>query len=515
MVCLALFLPASGLIAAEPADGAAVRIRLVDAETGSALGGIIRALRPGSEQALVLPGLFDRFRGVKLPDKLAGWYVVPAGGMKTALPREHLRLEALCGLETALAEQTVDLSAAAPDEVTIKLRVIFRPEQEHWIAGNTHLHLRDMTAEECERYLREIPAADGLRVLFTSYLERAKDDAAYITNRYPVGDVKPLAGVGMLVNQGEEMRHNFRGYDEGYGHVMLLGINQLVRPVSIGPGITGAGYDEPSLQPGMEEARRQGGTVLWCHNTFGYEDVPSALAGRLDAMNVFDGAPIGLFEQNYYHFLNIGLHLPISTGTDWFMYDFSRVYVLLPGELTVRSWLDALKAGRTMSTNGPFLRLTVDGHEVGDTIALDSPKTVQVRASAIGRMNFHQLQLVHNGRVMGIGPALYKEGYYSCEFVQQLHIDSPGWVAVRIDTQTKHEFDRQLYAHTSPVYLEFAGRRVFELEAARYLLDQLDEACQGIRAFGKFSSSASLQRILVLYEQAAENLRAQITKHST
>src|SRR5207237_3011963 len=113
--------------------------------------------------------------------------------------------------------------------------------------------------------------------------------------------------------------------------------------------------------------------------------------------NVFDGSRRGSFDDPYYRYLNIGLRMPISTGTDWFLYDFSRVYAKVAGKLTVPAWLAAVKAGRCQATNGPLLSLTVDGKEIGDTIDLDQPRKVRVEATAVGRHNFHELQLVHNG----------------------------------------------------------------------------------------------------------------------
>src|SRR5207244_5622190 len=173
-----------------------------------------------------------------------------------------------------------------------------------------------------------------------------------------------------------------------------------VKPVSIGPGITGGGVDDLPLRPGIDNAKKQGGTVIWCHNTNGFEDVPSAVTGRLDAMNVFDGSRTGKFEDNYYRYLNIGLKMPISTGTDWFMYDWSRVYAEVKGKLTITSWLNAVKAGRCQATNGPLLTLTVDGKSIGDVIDLKGPKTLKIRASAAGRHPPQKLQLVRTGVVI-------------------------------------------------------------------------------------------------------------------
>src|SRR5262249_50155880 len=156
--------------------------------------------RNGEDKPIVLPGLYDRLRGLKPTALLAGWSVVPGAGGETTLPRAKLRIEAVSGLETALAVEELDLSKKHPDEVTVKLKTIFRQEQVDLVAGNTHLHLMNLTAEDAEEYLKRIPVADRLKVLFISYLERIKEDVNYITNRYPIGDLKQFDVTGVLVN---------------------------------------------------------------------------------------------------------------------------------------------------------------------------------------------------------------------------------------------------------------------------------------------------------------------------
>lgn len=316
------------------AEPVKVRLRLIDAATGKDRSGIIRALGV-DKKPIELSGLLDRLMGIKKETQGISWYVVPAGGASVTLPRVVLEMEAISGLETALASQKLDLTANAPQELVMPLPSIFRPEAANLAAGNTHLHLTGFSMKQSDDYLRQVPAADGLRVMFISYLERDKDDASYITNKYPIGDLPQFSATGVLFNNGEEHRHNFKGYGEGYGHVMFLNIRELVKPVSLGPGISGGGFDDLPLRPGIDNARKQGGTIIWCHNTFGYEDVLNAVTGRLHALNVFDGSRAGKFEDNYYRYLNIGLHMPLSTGTDWFVYDFSRVYAEVKGALTI------------------------------------------------------------------------------------------------------------------------------------------------------------------------------------
>jgi hypothetical protein len=180
--------------------------------------------------------------------------------------------------------------------------------------------------------------------------------------------------------------------------------------------------------------------------------------------------------------------------------------------LTVPSWLDALKAGRCVATNGPLLTLTVDGKEPGAVLALDKPRALRIEATALGRHNFEKLQLVHNGKVIATEPAVSKDGVHSARLGREVRIDGPGWFAVRIDSQTRNELDRQLYAHTSPVYVEVAGQRVFDVEAARSLIRELEEAQVAIRARGKFRDAQALDNILTLYQQAIKDLANQASR---
>jgi hypothetical protein len=517
-VSMSLLIVCACLVAGQGDDKVKLRLRLVDADSGKPLAGIVREATDGKARPRELGGLFPRGRGLQLAPEYDGWHVVPAAGADIELLPKAIRLEALSGLETARVQLDLDLARNAPAEAVFKLDPVFRPQDHGVVAGNTHLHLMKLSRQEADEYLKQIPAADGLRVLFLSYLERYKDDLTYITNEYPIGPLPQFDATGVLFNNGEEHRHNFKSHGEGYGHVMFLNLRELVRPVSLGPGITGRGNDDQPLRGGIDAARQQGATVIWCHNTFGFEDVPSVLTGRLDAMNMFDGSRRGSYEDNYYRYLNLGLRLPLSAGTDWFVYDFARVYARLDGTLTIPAWLDALKAGRCQATNGPLLTLKIDGREPGATLALSEPRTMKIEAAAVGRHDFEALQLVHNGKVIrqvaagraGPGPSATKA--FRAQLTHEARIDAPGWFALRIDSATKNELGQQLYAHTSPVYVDCQGRGVFDVDAALTLLRQVEEAQAGIRAQGVFSSDAAQRRILDLYDAAAQDLRGRINR---
>ncbi|MFO0969030.1 MAG: CehA/McbA family metallohydrolase [Gemmataceae bacterium] len=512
------------VLLAAPDEDRPIPFRLVLVEPdGKSSPGIVRVLEADTSRPVPVPGLVDRLVGFKVPEAQRGWVVLPSGGAEIALPRGSYTIEALSGLETDKTTQRLDLKGPVDGAVKVPLRVLFRPAERGLVAGNTHLHLMKIGKKQADDYLRAVPAADRLKVLFISYLERKPDDKDYITNTYPLGPLtfpapgggggagRGIDATGVLYSNGEEHRHNFKAYGEGYGHVMFLNIKDLVKPVSIGPGIMLDGVDDAPLKGGVDEARRQKGTVIWCHNTLGYEAVLNALAGRLDALNVFDGSRKGDYEQ-YYRYLNVGLKLPISTGTDWFIYDFSRVYAALPAKekLTVPTWLEALRRGRCQATNGPLLDLRVDGRTIGDTLKLDGPTRVKIEASGLGRVHFGKLQLIHNGKVIATKEVSATKAPFETRLEHEAFVEGPGWLALRVETTAQNELAQPLFAHTSPIYLEVKGRSLFQVDAALALLKQIEEGAASIHAQGTFSSPTARDRLLALYEQGAADLRERI-----
>jgi hypothetical protein len=204
--------------------------------------------------------------------------------------------------------------------------------------------------------------------------------------------------------------------------------------------------------------------------------------------------------------------MPISTGTDWFLYDFSRVYAKVKAPLTIRSWLESLRAARCQATNGPLLSLKVDGKDIGEALNLEKGKKVRVEASGIGRHDFQKLELVHNGKVIQTKTTETKDGGHVARLVREFPVDEPGWFAVRIDSRTTNELGQRLFAHTSPVWVDIGGKRIFDVEAAQALVRQVEEGQAEIRAKGKFSSPQARESILAIHDEALKDLKKRINR---
>ena len=500
-----------------------LKISLRD-DTRVPVPGLIR-IRDSGGKSLVITNLQNRGVMLRRGSPAKDWHclVSPA---TIRVPQGRLTIEAVSGLESRLVSERVDLTKTRNATLDLEIKRFTNLRSRGWRSGNTHVHTRNMTRAESDRYLQDVGRADGLEVVFVSHLRRALAEKTYISNDYTKRDLRDLSLSGLVFENGEEHRHNFGGGGEGFGHVMLLDLNKLIRPVSVGPGIMKTGTDAPPLARGIAEARRAGATVVWCHNSFGFEDIPNWLTGRVDAQNIFDGGNRGGYQDTFYRYLNIGLRVPFSTGTDWFIYDYSRVYARAGSDdLTASKWLDALKSGRTFISNGPLLDLKIDNFTIGDEIILDAATKLPVRAQAMGRGDFGQIELLRNGSVIASAQSQEADGYFHASLEYESLVDSGSWFALRVSNpiqQTaagvpargsgkgKNELGEPLFAHTSPIYVRVAGRPRFDASTARELVTEMEAGLLAIQMTGVFANARERAEVESVYESAIERLNRNI-----
>ncbi len=491
-----------------PAARCQLTINVIGPDTDEPVAAVVRLLNPATGKTLPLSGEIHR--------KL-NWYSLDASSTVT-LPQMRVRVEAILGLDTELATTEIDLTGKSQAKVTLKLSRFYDAYFRGLRSGNTHLHLMKLTHEEALRYLRVVPLGDALDLVYLSYLRRVPDERHYISNQivldsFSGGSLQRLSQHGVLFGNGEEHRHNFGRGGQGYGHVMLLDLNQLIQPVSLGPGIMGEGTDGIPLRQGIGRAREDQATVIWCHNTFGYEDIPNWMAGLIHAQNIYDGGTHGSYEDTFYRYLNLGLHVPFSTGTDWFIDDFSRVYVTLEEDLTSAKWLRELRDGRSFITNGPFLELLAERGGLGDTLTLQGPNRVSFAAKAMGRVDFGHLEMVYNGQVVDRVATSKEGGYFFAEKQFRVEITESGWVAIRVTPgKAVNELGRELFAHTSPIYVNVGDKPRFHVETARSLIEELRQSIEIIAAKGKFGNAAEQQGIVKIYEDTIRDLEQRIER---
>ena len=409
-------------------------------------------------------------------------YFYARGNYEVAVPAGRYRIEVVRGICHEQAVEHTEVGAGITHVVDLEIPLLRDLRAAGWYSGNTHTHYHLDIDEHPDERLRMVPPAEDLDVSVISYLIRS--DSPYITNRYPVGRLPQFSRDGTLMDMGEEARNNRTFGDFGYGHCLFLNIPRAVEPVSTGLlSKDGKLPDFPTLSMLCEEAKRIGGTTVWCHNGGGMEMPVAAALGFMDAFNVADG--LAAEYSRYYQLLNCGLKLPASSGTDWWIYDHNRVFVQVEGAFSYDTWIAGLRAGRTFVSNGPLLEMTVDGKGPGAVIETAGP--VRVAAKAASRIPFEKLEIVYNGEVTAEQPAV---GGREVVLEREIAIEEGGWIAARVSGGAKTYAGYAAFAHTSPVYLRTPGTPFRRAGAIGAWMDEIEHSAGLIKKSFRFQSDA-------------------------
>jgi hypothetical protein len=443
------------------------------------------------------------------------------------------------GTEFRPLRQVVEIPRRGELEVTFRLQRWIDLPAGGWHAGNTHIHY-DQHEQRPDERLRLDPRVEDLSVAVISVLQRR--ELAYASNRYRVGFARHLSHQSLAIDVGEETRHNRTPWGTGYGHVMLLGLQEVVPPLSRGILVDDDDPDYPPLVDACDAAHAQGGLAIWCHNGNGMEAPVAAALGKLDAFNLFDPYWMDPEWDVWYALLNCGFTLPASTGSDWFVCSSNRVYVHTghaEGDFSYPAWLSGLRAGRTFITNGPALWLDVSGHPPGAALEVTAPGDLPVEVRWESELPLDRVEVVHNGSVVareawaggrraggpsgrgdepagraggggrGVKPARWAGTLRARVPVSPA--DGHGWLAARCFGEARNSFGHFLWAHTSPVYLparSLSARPLPPGPAARaagaHFLQDLDASLHWIRTAGRFRAPEDRERVVDLFRQARE-----------
>ncbi len=431
-------------------------------------------------------------------------YFYARGNYEIAVPPGRFRIEAVRGICHDEAVEFSEVGSGITHVHDFRIPLLKDMHGSGWYSGNTHTHYHLEIDEDPDDRLRMVPPAEDLDVSIISYLIR--NDAPYITNRYPVGELPQFSRGGTFMDMGEEARNN-RGFgDFGYGHVLFVGIRRAIEPVSTGLlSKDGKAPDFPTLSMLCEEAKKAGGTTIWCHNGSGMEYPVAVAYGVLDAFNLGDG--LNADYQSYYRILNCGFKLPASSGTDWWIYDHNRVFAKIDGAFTYAKWLAAIRAGRTFISNGPLLELEVNGKGPGDTVT--DPGRLHITARALSRLPFDKIEIVQNGEVVAEQHSI---GGRESKLEADLAVERGGWIAARIASNAKTHANFGVFAHTSPVYLRLAGTPYRLAHAAGAVVDDLENSMRFLRKVYKFASDADKATAIGRFQEARNRYAALIAQ---
>ncbi|MEE2659628.1 MAG: CehA/McbA family metallohydrolase [Candidatus Latescibacterota bacterium] len=406
------------------------------------------------------------------------------------------------GTEYVPKRVVVEMPTAGVVDVEIAIERWHHPQRDHWYPGNTHIHYDEKETRPDDR-LGVDCSVEGYNVTVVSVLDRRQ--LPYASNRYPIGVMNEFTTAHHVLDIGEENRHygDKSPWGFGYGHVMFLNIRNLVQPVSRGHILTAQfDPDYPPLCFCCDEARDQGGLVIWCHNGRGMEAPVAAALGKLDAFNLFDPFWMDPEYDLWYRLLNCGINLPASTGTDWFVCSNNRVYVQTEEAFSYAGWIDGMKRGCTYITNGPAVNLTVNGEPIGAEIEVAAGVTLEAEISFDSHYLIDAAELVVNGQVQH--REIFTEGQKSGSLRLPVAVERDGWVAARLWGNARDSFGQSIYAHTSPIRFRCGWAPGSRADDARFFVDSIDESLKWIDTVGRYNSDQQRDEVRELFWRGRE-----------
>jgi TolB protein len=421
-------------------------------------------------------------------------YFHTPGRFEVELPAGPVDVVVLRGPEFEPVRRTVEVASAMTSPVTLRLRHSVDMPALGWYSGDTHAHAyhqgRFGLSHE-SLFLQSL--AEDLHV--THVLIHM--DGTRLMGRWAdlTGAPSPVSTTRHLLQFSQE----FRG---SLGHVGMLGLKRFILPLVGGASATP--YAQPvSDGPYFSGTRAQGGLAGFMHPYLnGDDDDPASWSGSLIPVDValgrgdfYDVASLYSNEEPstrmYHRFLNAGFRLPATGGTDNFPDVWrdpppgtDRTYARVEGPLSVDSWLEAVRAGRTFATTGPLVLLDVEGKGPGEELRLwaGAPDSVRVRVRCASVAPLDLLDLYVNGEVAAeLAPPRPGTGAGAPTALEvcldrKVSVPRGGWIAAVVRGPTSRYLgDSHAFAHTSPVYVVRDDEPPFRSEVdARFLADVVE-----------------------------------------
>ena len=383
------------------------------------------------------------------------------------LPRGEVIVDVARGYEYEPLRAKVKIAPGQQD-LELRLKRWINMNDRGWYSGDSHVHFLSTQGSHFESQAEDLNVVNLLQSQWGSLFTNVEDFT---------GEPSVTRQGNNIVYTSQENRQHFMG------HMILWGLKQPVMPFcSDGPGEAEiGGAMQTTLAHWADEAHEQGAYVVNPHFPFP-NGQPAALVatGRLDAIEMIQQREI--MHNEWYRYLNCGYRLPLVGGTDKMSSDVPvgmyRTYVRIPDdeEFTYESWCRNVAKGRTVLSGGPIIHFTADGREIGDTVELSGPGTVEVSAWAESVVPMSRLEIVQEGKV--VASAESDTPTRKLALNEAIKVETNSWLAARAGGPGYYEgyqyydvWERGIFSHTSPIYVSVGGPwQMFDVATANYML---------------------------------------------
>jgi hypothetical protein len=424
-------------------------------------------------------------------------YLLLKGEATIFLPPGDYRLQAYRGHFYTPARLSFTVKAGQRQRLVLQLQPWEGVNPREWISADDHIHLTRSKADN--NVFLDWLAAEDLTVANFLALQRQIDAAP----QYAFGPPGQAHRHGYVIRSGQELRNEF------WGHTLILGARQLIRPMSTGLMYANSPESWPLPAGWFVRGRALGGIVGYAH--FFQKPQRSTLyldaaRGNIDFVEVFQFGQLKI--DPWYELLNAGFQLTGVAGSDFPVYlnnlhPWPEWLPLLgperalvkarPGENSFQSWAQGVKEGRVIVSNGPLVEAVVDR------------STGRVEAKAAFFRPLDHLEIVRNGeiiaRVRGDGSQTQLTATATASSAESC------WVAARVRAQSLPG-EPLLQAHTNPVWLLHNGQPVHVPAARRALAAKWEDEIAYFRQAGiVFPDAASQRAFFAQAEQLLSELR--------
>jgi hypothetical protein len=147
-----------------------------------------------------------------------------------------------------------------------------------------------------------------------------------------------------------------------------------------------------------------------------------------------------------------------------------RTYVGIDGPFTADAWYAGFRRGRVYVTNGPFLKLTVNGREIGEELRVRRGARLDVVADAQLNPDVDGLDRLE---LVILGDVQERQGSGESDRIhlqKTLTADHSMWIAVR--AYGKHQEPQfTTVAHSAPIYVIVDDQPTWKADAVPALVD--------------------------------------------
>jgi len=449
------------------------------------------------------------------------------------VPAEPLTVRVARGMEYDVAETTLVPGEGAETLIELRPDRLWDAAARGWYGGDMHVHMNwagdTVGTPELAAAMQHGEDLHVLNLVAGNVAaDRVYDRPAL---EHWAGRDLPWSDATHIARMGVEYRNDL------LGHLYAFGVTGV-------PGRFHSGFgDTPDWPPNAaacEELRRLGAITGYSHPyhvPISETDPPSAVAGVLlrdcaarenvadaalglvDALDVINHSSVRGTAVVYRHLIGAGNRLAVTAGTDA-MISFTRrgnqsnppgwgrVYARIEGPLSAASFADAVRAGRTFATTGPWLELSVAGHGPGDTLDLTPGDRVTVTARVMGP-GADRLEIRTADGVLVSAPVPGEQGEARAELV----IGEPTYVvAVASGGAHPRTPRRDGYAHTSPVFIDVGGRHVARESDVRWCLEWIDLLVRAVPEHARLGSAGQLACYLDLLARARDVYRSRLVR---